>query len=185
MIFNDHSALEGQHAFLSPSNYHWINYDDEKLAERWRRARAHILGSQLHEFADNAIKLGIKLPKSKKTLNLYVNDAIGYKMSCEQPLRYSENAFGTADAICFRQNFLRIHDLKTGVTPASFRQLEVYAALFCLEYGYSPFDIKMELRIYQKDEVLTHIPQPDEIRRIMDLIVDFDMKLEILKEREG
>lgn len=185
MIFNDHSALEGQHAFLSPSNYHWINYDDEKLANRWRRARAHILGTQLHEFAHSAIKLGIKQARSRKTLNLYVNDAIGYKMSCEQPLRYSDNAFGTADAISFRQNFLRIHDLKTGITPASFRQLEVYAALFCLEYGYSPFDIKIELRIYQKDEVLTHIPEADEIQRIMDLIVEFDMKIEMLKEREG
>ena len=185
MIFNDHSALEGQHAFLSPSNYHWINYDDEKLAQRWRRARAHILGSQLHEFAFNAIKLGIKLPKSKKTLNLYVNDAIGFKMSCEQPLRYSENAFGTADAISFRTNLLRIHDLKTGITPASFRQLEVYAALFCLEYGYSPYEIRIELRIYQKDEVLTHLPEADEIQRIMDRIVDFDMKIEMLKEREG
>lgn len=185
MIFNDHSALEGQHAFLSPSNYHWINYDDEKLTSRWRRARAHILGTQLHEFAHYAIKLGIKQARSQKTLNLYVNDAIGYKMSCEQPLRYSDNAFGTADAISFRQNFLRIHDLKTGITPASFRQLEVYAALFCLEYGYSPFDIKIELRIYQKDEVLTHIPEADEIQRIMDLIVDFDMKIEMLKEREG
>lgn len=183
MIFNDHSALEGQHAFLSPSNYHWINYDDERLESRWKRARAHILGTQLHEFAHNAIKLKISLPKSAKTLNLYVNDAIRYKMACEQALRYSENAFGTADAISFRQRFLRIHDLKTGVTPASFKQLEVYAALFCLEYGYSPYDIRMELRIYQKNEVLTNIPDPEEIERIMDRIVDFDMKIEMLKER--
>jgi len=183
MIFNDHSALEGQHAFLSPSNYHWINYTDEKLQERWTKARAHILGVQLHDFARNAIKLGINLPKSKKTLNLYVNDAIGYKMACEQALRYSENAFGTADAISFRKNFLRVHDLKTGVTPASFKQLEVYAALFCLEYGYSPFDIKIELRIYQKNEVLVHIPDPEEIERIMNRIIEFDMKIEMLKER--
>lgn len=183
MIFNDHSALEGQHAFLSPSNYHWINYDDSKLESRWKRARAHILGTQLHEFAHNAIKLGIRLPKSRKTLNLYVNDAIGFKMACEQSLLYSENAFGTADAISFRKNFLRIHDLKTGVTAASFKQLEVYAALFCLEYGYLPHTIDIELRIYQKDEVLVHIPDPDEIERIMNLIIDFDMKIEKLKER--
>ena len=183
MLFNDHSSLEGQHAFLSPSNYHWINYDDEKLETRWRKARAHILGTQLHEFAHNAIKLGIKLPKSQKTLNLYVNDAIGYKMACEQALLYSDNAFGTADAISFRRNTLRIHDLKTGVTPASFKQLHVYAALFCLEYNYSPFEINMELRIYQKNEVLIDIPDPDEIKRIMDRIVDFDIKIELLKER--
>ena len=183
MLFNDHSSLEGQHAFLSPSNYHWINYDDEKLETRWRKARAHILGTQLHEFAHNAIKLGIKLPKSQKTLNLYVNDAIGYKMACEQALLYSDNAFGTADAISFRRNTLRIHDLKTGVTPASFKQLHVYAALFCLEYNYSPFEINMELRIYQKNEVLIDLPDPDEIKRIMDRIVDFDIKIELLKER--
>lgn len=183
MLFNDHSSLEGQHAFLSPSNYHWINYDDEKLETRWRKARAHILGTQLHEFAHNAIKLGIKLPKSQKTLNLYVNDAIGYKMACEQALLYSDNAFGTADAISFRRNTLRIHDLKTGVTPASFKQLHVYAALFCLEYNYSPFEINMELRIYQKNEVLIDFPDPDEIKRIMDRIVDFDIKIELLKER--
>lgn len=183
MLFNDHSSLEGQHAFLSPSNYHWINYDDEKLETRWRKARAHILGTQLHEFAHNAIKLGIKLPKSQKTLNLYVNDAIGYKMVCEQALLYSDNAFGTADAISFRRNTLRIHDLKTGVTPTSFKQLHVYAALFCLEYNYSPFEINMELRIYQKNEVLIDFPDPDEIKRIMDRIVDFDIKIELLKER--
>lgn len=183
MIFNDHSALEGQHAFLSPSNYHWINYDYERLESRWTRARAHILGTQLHEFAHNAIKLKIKLPKSQKTLNLYVNDAISYRMACEQPLRYSDNAFGTADAISFVKNLLRIHDLKTGITPASFKQLEVYAALFCPEYGYSPHDIQIELRIYQKNEVLTHIPEADEIERIMDRIVDFDMRIEMLKER--
>lgn len=183
MLFNDHSSLEGQHAFLSPSNYHWINYDDEKLETRWRKARAHILGIQLHEFAHNAIKLGIKLPKSQKTLNLYVNDAIGYKMACEQALLYSDNAFGTADAISFRRNTLRIHDLKTGVTPVSFKQLHVYAALFCLEYNYSPFEINMELRIYQKNEVLIDFPDPDEIKRIMDRIVDFDIKIELLKER--
>lgn len=183
MLFNDHSALEGQHAFLSPSNYHWINYDDDKLETRWLKSRAHILGTQLHEFAHNAIKLRIKQARSKKTLNLYVNDAIGFKMACEQPLRYSDNAFGTADAISFRRNFLRIHDLKTGVTPASFKQLHVYAALFCLEYGYSPFEIGMELRIYQKNEVLVDIPDPEEIRRIMDRIIDFDMKIELFKER--
>lgn len=183
MIFNDHSALEGQHAFLSPSNYHWINYDDDKLESRWKTSRAAIKGTQLHEFAHSAIKLGIKQARSQKTLNLYVNDAIGYKMACEQPLRYSDNAFGTADAIAFRRNFLRIHDLKTGITPASFKQLEVYAALFCLEYDYSPFEIDMELRIYQKDEVLIHIPDPEEIQRITNRIVDFDMKIEMLKER--
>lgn len=182
MIFNDHSSLEGQHAFLSPSYYHWINYDDEKLAARWKSVRASILGTELHQFAAHAIKLGIKMAKSEKTINKYINDAIKYGMTPEQPLRYSDNAFGTADAISFVRKLLRIHDLKTGTTPASIRQLEVYAALFCLEYGYSPFDIEMELRIYQNNEVLIHEPDPEEIRRIMDTIIDFDAKIELLKE---
>ena len=31
MIFNRHDELEGLHAFLSASNYHWINYSEEKV----------------------------------------------------------------------------------------------------------------------------------------------------------
>ena len=95
------------------------------------------------------IMLNQKLPKSKQTLNMYVNDAIGFKMTPEQILYYSDNCFGTADAILFRNNFLRIHDLKTGKIPAHMEQLEIYAALFCLEYKVKPADIEMELRIYQ------------------------------------
>jgi hypothetical protein len=34
--FRKHSHLEGQHAFLSPSTYHWINYDEEKLEFRYK-----------------------------------------------------------------------------------------------------------------------------------------------------
>ena len=33
MIWNDHSKLEGKHAFLSASKYSWVNYDENKLAE--------------------------------------------------------------------------------------------------------------------------------------------------------
>ena len=33
MIFNNHSNLEGQHAFLGASKYHWINYDETKVAD--------------------------------------------------------------------------------------------------------------------------------------------------------
>lgn len=113
---------------------------------------------------------------------MYVNDAIAYKMNVEQPLYYSDNCFGTADAISFRRRKLRIHDLKNGITPASFSQLEVYAALFCLEYGHSPYDIEIELRIYQNNQVLVHDPDADHIAYIMDKIVDFDEKIEMLKE---
>lgn len=115
---------------------------------------------------------------------MYVNDAIGYKMSVEQPLYYSDNCFGTADAISFRRNTLRIHDLKTGITKASMKQLEAYAAIFCLEYAIDPRDIKIELRIYQNKNVEIHDPDPEVILFIMDRIVELDAKIEMLK-REG
>ena len=181
MNFNVHSRLEGQHAFLSASKYHWVNYDDEKLASSFTKYLATQRGTRLHEFACEAINLGIKLPKTKKTLNLYVNDAIGYKMTPEQTLYYSDNCFGTADAISFRQNILRIHDLKTGTTPTSVRQLEVYAALFCLEYNVKPLDIDIELRLYQSDEVNIYIPLPDDILYIMDKIIVFDKYIDKMK----
>lgn len=181
MNFNIHSNLEGQHAFLSASKYHWINYDEEKLAAVYERYLAIQRGTQLHDFAKQCILLGQKLPRSKKTLNQYVNDAIGYRMTPEQVLYYSDNCFGTADAINFKDNFLRIHDLKTGDTPASFHQLEVYAALFCLEYRIKPFDMDMELRIYQHDDVQIYIPDPKDILRITDKIITFDKRIDKIK----
>ena len=181
MNFNTHLAIEGQHAFLSASKYHWINYDEDKLALSYSKYLATMQGTRLHEFACECIKLGIKLPKSKKTMSLYVNDAIGYKMATEQPLYYSENCFGTADSISFRQNLLRIHDLKTGITPASMRQLEVYTALFCLEYTVDPNSIGIELRLYQSDNVIVHTPPTEDILHIMDKIIVFDQKINKLK----
>jgi len=115
---------------------------------------------------------------------MYVNDAIGYKMNVEQPLYYSDNCFGHADCISFRLNTLRIHDLKTGVSPASVHQLEVYAAIFCLEYGIVPYDIKIELRIYQSRNVQVFTGEPDMIAEIMDCIVLFDAKIEQMKEED-
>lgn len=181
MNFNEHSELKGQHAFLSPSKYHWVNYDDDKLDNSYLRFLAIERGTRLHALADECIKLGVKLPRSKKTLNLYVNDAIGYKMNTEQLLYFSNNAFGTVDAISFRKKTLRIHDLKTGATPCSMKQLEVYAALFCLEYNKNPNDIFIELRIYQLDEVLVHEPHPEDILYIMDKIVLFDKRIDKIK----
>lgn len=182
MNFNNHWEIEGKHSFLSPSNYHWINYSDEKLEERYLNHLAVERGTRLHSLAKELIDLGVKLPRSNKTLNLYVNDAIGYKMKTEQPLFYSYNCFGTADAIAFRKDILRIHDLKTGQTPASMAQLEIYSALFCLEYAIEPTSIGMELRIYQNDEVLIHEPEPVDISYIMDKIVTFDGLIERMKD---
>lgn len=174
MNFNGHSNLEGQHAFLSASKYHWINYDNEKVAESYRSMLASQRGTTLHEFAAQCIRLGQKLPKATKTLNMYVNDAIGFKMVPEQILFYSYNCFGTADAISFRNNLLRIHDLKTGVTPAHMEQLEIYAALFCLEYDQKPGNIGIELRIYQSDQVFYDEPKVERIVHLMDRIVTAD-----------
>ena len=178
MEFNKHKNLEGCHAFLGASKYHWINYDPDKVAASYRNYLATLKGTELHDFAARCIKLGQKLPKSKKTLNMYVNDAIGYRMTPEQVLYYSDNCFGTADSISFKDNLLRIHDLKTGVTPAHMEQLEIYAALFCLEYKIKPADIDIELRIYQSDDILIFNPTVEDIVPIMDKIVHLDKMLE-------
>lgn len=182
MNFNSHSAIEGRHAFLSPSSYYWINYNDHKLEARWAAARAAAKGTALHALAHQAIRLGVKLSTANKTLSMYVADAIGYKMNVEQALYYSDNCFGHADTISFRRSTLRIHDLKTGIVATSEHQLEVYAALFCLEYGISPFEIDIELRIYQSGAVRVYTPDPDYIIRIMDTIIEFDKRIEIMKE---
>jgi hypothetical protein len=184
MNWNDHSSLSGQHAFLSASKYHWVNYDGEKLERVYLSWLAVQRGTELHELAAKLINLRQKLPKSNKTLNLFVNDGIGFKMQTELILYYSENCFGTADAISFRDNVLRIHDLKTGRTIASIKQLEVYAALFCLEYGENPNTIDIELRLYQEDQVLVDIPEAEEILYIMNKIKDFDKRIQRLKSEE-
>lgn len=184
MNFLKHLNLEGQHAFLGASKYHWINYSEDKVAESYSNFLATQRGTTLHEFAAQCIKLGQKLPKSRKTLNMYVNDAIGFKMTPEQILYYSDNCFGTADAISFRDDFLRIHDLKTGSIPAHIEQLEIYAALFCLEYKYKPGNIGIELRIYQSDEILYHKPTAEDIVPIMDKIITFDKIINSIKAQE-
>lgn len=185
MNWNRHSELIGSHAFLSASKYHWINYEPDKLADSYNNFLATQKGTELHEFASQCIRLGQKLPAKKKTLNLFVNDAIGYKMESEQVLFYSENCYGTADAISFRNKLLRIHDLKTGKVLAHMEQLMVYAALFCLEYRVKPGEISIELRLYQNDEVVYYNPEVDEIAVIMDKIVSFDKIIRQIKEQEG
>lgn len=177
MNFNKHFDLIGRHAFLSASNHAWTNYDDDKLDRVYFTNLAAKRGSELHELASNLIRLGVKLPRTPKTLNMYVNDAIGFRMTPEQPLYYSENCFGTADALSFRKNTLRISDLKTGVTHCSVRQLEVYAAMFCLEYRFKPFDIDIEMRIYQNDEIQEYMADPDVIFHIMDRAVSADKRI--------
>lgn len=171
MIFNKHENLEGLHAPFGASKSSWLRYDDDKAMEVYQNLKAAEIGTTLHEWAKTTINLGIKQPRSKKTIYNYVNDAIGFRMQPEVVLYYSDYFFGTADAICFRNNFLRIHDLKTGIKRAHMEQLEIYAALFCLEYKIKPGDINIELRLYQNDEVLVANPQADDILPIMDKII--------------
>lgn len=206
MIFNKHLELEGRHAILSPSKHYWLNYDDEGLMRNYISSFATEIGTLVHEYASDRIRFRLPMDvnneEAKNSLlvfllkngipfrvidldrlfyNLvpYVNDAIGYKMDSEIPLKYSDLCFGTADAIGVRRNWLRIHDLKTGQTPASMDQLLCYAGLFFLEYkrDYRPQTMKTELRIYQNQEVLISQPSSEEIKAVMDKIIHGDSVL--------
>ena len=170
MKWNDHSSLVGLHAFLGASKHSWLRYDQSKLRQVYISERAKERGTELHALACDCIRLGVKLPRSKQTLCMYVNDAIGFRMTPEQVLYVNPKCFGTADSISFEKNFLRIHDLKTGSTPASMEQLYIYAAMFCLEYMVKPGEIEMETRIYQNDSIVISNPTADDILPIMDLI---------------
>ena len=190
MNFIQHRNLQGLHAPFSASQSHWLRYDDEKVMDVYLNKKAAQMGSRLHEWAKETIDLGLKQDTRKKTtLNMYINDAIGFKMSTEVVLFYSERFFGTADAICYRnekgKNVLRIHDLKTGKVGKiedHVEQLEVYAALFCLEYKIKPGEIEMELRVYKNDEVLIHKPTAEDILPIMDKIIHLDKLLQKIDE---
>lgn len=119
-----------------------------------------------------------------ETLKLFINDAIGFKMSSEVVLAYSQRFFGTTDAISFRNNFLRVFDCKSGEGKADFEQLLVYVALFCLEYNFKPSDIQIECRIYQYGEVYPYIPAVDEILPIMDKIISSEKLLSLCVREE-
>ena len=185
MIFTKHSNLEGLHAPFGARQSAWLRYDDDKILATYNNMKAKEMGTRLHAWAKETIDLGIKQPRSKKTIYAYVNDAIGYKMDTEVVLFYSPRFFGTADSICFRNGTLRIHDLKTGVTKVHMEQLMIYAALFCLEYKIKPTDIEIELRIYQSDEILYHNPPAEDIKSIMDRIIYLDKMLERLDCEEA
>lgn len=191
MKWNQHSNLVGTHALFSASQYHWINYDTEKMLSVFKNKQAILEGTKYHELASQLIKMRVRLPRSQKTLNLFVNDAIGFNMQSEQVLFYSNYFFGTTDAISFSKinkngrPLLRIHDLKTGETPAHMEQLIIYDALFCLEYHVAPGDIDHELRIYQFNDALIFNPTAEDIAPVMDKIVTFNKKLEELKKEDG
>lgn len=191
MRWRQHLDLAGKHAFLSPSKHSWINYTDDDLIKSYYTYKAAEEGTKKHALAAMLIEQGEKLPDIRRTLNMYVNDAIDFKMRPEQPLAYSNNCYGTADTIVFDEehSIVRIHDLKTGVTPVTDKlgrlpQLEIYAAIFFLEYDLDLRDIDIELRVYQSDQVITEKPYIDDIAPIMDTIVYFDKLIEQIKREE-
>ena len=177
-VFNKHTDLEGQHAYLSASHHVWLNYTDEHFKEVYRNQLAKQRGTELHAFAEMANRLGIKMPRNHKTINQFINDGLGYDMQAEVLLYYSPFCFGTADLIGFdsKKKFLRVFDLKTGQKDVlEFGQLHIYAALFCLEYGYNPLDLTYEFRLYQNDEVrIDGDPNPETINDICEQIKHFD-----------
>ena len=211
MNFEKHLNLKGRHALLSASSWRWMNDDPESLVKRLCGQYATDIGTILHDVAYKHIKHRIKMNKFDKknvmlellsngipgvvidginfdvmfeNLMTYVNDGVGFKLEPEVVLYYSNNFFGTTDAIAYseRDRFLRIHDYKSGTTPAHMEQLLIYAALFCLEYRIKPTEFESELRIYQSNEIVCHNPAPDEIIPIMDKIVIFDKYLYEIKE---
>lgn len=194
MKWNDHSVLEGSHAWLGASNHSWLNYSDDKIKEAFTNSRAKERGTEQHEFAAKAISLGIKVKQNSisPSYSQYINDAIGFKMDPEVMLFYNYWCYGTADAISFKKNKLRIHDLKTGtvIEVKSFDQLIIYAALFCLEYDQDPRNIETTLRIYQyisdkPDELFKeYIPDPEEILNVMDKIKHASIILNDLNKGE-
>ena len=196
MRWNDHSRLAGTHAFLSASKPTWRKKTDEELIDAKINSYSQSIGTLLHAYAADCIKLREKLRKTDMrgarldlmrkgipeyaidinrvwpTLLNYVNDSIGYGLDPEIVLYYSPECYGTADAINLDGDLLRIHDLKTGVTPAKMDQLLIYAGLFYLEYGIKPENTRAELRIYQMDDVIVCEPEVEEIREVMLDIVE-------------
>ncbi len=209
--FFDHSrdVPSGSHAILSPSKYSWTNYDSpENIYNLMYSTYAQEIGTLLHKLAETAIKYRVKIPKvaarpiillwllangiprgiidtDKYVSNFvaYVNDAIGFDMTPEVVLKYSDNFFGTADAIRFNEKKmqLRIHDYKSGITKPCLRQLEIYAALFCMEYKIKPKDLQIELRIYWQDEIILGEPTPADIVPIIEKGIELDKFINNLK----
>lgn len=187
MRWRQHSAIKGMHSFLSPSKYAWLRYTPTQLIEAYGKATAQVRGTKLHALAADCIENKIFPATSdtdvqQQTLAMYVADCIALELTPEQPLFYTQNAFGTADAIGFFGNKLFIFDLKTGVHPASMDQLKCYAALFFLEYQLTPKACEIELRVYQRGEIITCIADPEDILTIMERYMWANEEVEKLKE---
>ena len=206
MVWNKHTNLEGSHAFLSASKYSWLSKSNEEVVQSYTNSFSQAIGTLMHAYAADYIRFRQKLRKSDArgakidlmrrgvpefaiyirsffpNVMRYVNDSIDFMMDPEILLYYSDLCYGTADAIQVNNSVLRIHDLKTGQTTAKIDQLKIYAALYFLEYGQKPERMRTELRIYQLDDIIVHEPEVEEIREVMDCIVEKDRVLQKLKE---
>lgn len=167
-----YQKLDAAHAFLSPSKYHWLNYDVEKLIRTYKNHRSAARGSELHDLASRMITLRVFLPRTKSALNAFVNDSIGFGMTSEVVLYHSTYCFGTCDSIGFDGETLRVFDLKTGESPGHISQLLIYAALFCLQYEIDPDKIQFDLRLYHGTEIASANPEPAAVKKIMVRIVE-------------
>ena len=56
-VFNRHPEIDGKHAFLSASKYHWIRYTPEKMAAAYDNFYAAEEGTKLHDFAAHCIRM--------------------------------------------------------------------------------------------------------------------------------
>lgn len=201
MKWHDHSRLKGTHAFMTASQPSWLKKSPTELIEAKKNSYAQEIGTLMHAYAADCIRFREKLKKGDMhgvkldlmrngipeyaidiqriypTFMSYVNDGVGYGLTPEVLLYYSEECYGTADAIDVDGKILRIHDLKTGIKPAKMEQLMIYAALFYLEYDVKPRNVRPELRIYQMDEVLVYEPEIEEVQEVMESIVEKDRVL--------
>lgn len=213
MNFNLHSELRGRHAIFAPSVPYWMNDSEEEAIQRYCSSFATAVGTALHSLAEDHIRYSVKMTrfdnkyvplallKAKipasvvdrlpvdnlfENLMLYVNDCIGFRMTPEVVLYYSDIFFGTTDAIHFdeRERLLQINDYKSGSSPAKMDQLIGYDALFRLEYcpllRIRPEEIRSELRIYQFGEVRLCEPEPDEVISVMNHIKALDKTMSAL-----
>lgn len=183
MIWKNYSHLEGTHAFLSPSRYHWLNYSPERLVEAYKNHMRVGLGTRYHTLAAELIRLAVRLPNTAAPINSFVNDAIGFRMTPEVLLYYSMRCYGMADAISYSSGILRIHDLKTGSDSGSISQLLIYAGLFCLDYGINiTKDLSQTcLRIYHT-EVIEYMPTNKDMVDIVSKIIEADRIIKLTDE---
>ena len=187
-------SVSGQHAFLSPSSYHWFKDTEDELRSRYFSKQQTVRGVREHAFAAEAIELKLPQLDNGSTLNLYINDAIGFRMEAEVPLFYTEDCFGTADALSCREEHwpdgifmtLRVSDLKTGITPADMLQIDIYVAIFFLAYGkmFRPDQTRVVQRIYQNNQIFEHIPHHTEILTNMSRVRDAARQVAYFREED-